>query len=99
MGNINQKECIKVNFTECLNNFDDHCGYLVTDDHEKYNGPTVKFMEIYVAYAGKLLKRCKLRRIGLFDNVTRAALKWAVARDTIRLHSPKNKEASNPCPT
>ncbi len=43
---MNQKECINVKFSEGLGIFDDHYGYPVVDDQEKYNGHTGKVVDI-----------------------------------------------------
>ena len=55
MGSVNQKECINVKFSEGLGIFDDHYGYPVIDEGEKYNGPTGKVVDIQgpQAHAGR----------------------------------------------
>jgi hypothetical protein len=46
MENINQKECIKVNFSESLGVFDRHYFYPQIDSQETHNGPTGKVKDI-----------------------------------------------------
>ena len=55
MGNVNQKKCINVNFSEGLGIFDDHYGYPLIDDQEQHNGPTGKVVDIQgpQAHAGR----------------------------------------------
>lgn len=52
---MNQKECINVKFSEGLGIFDDHYGYPMIDEQEKYNGPTGKVVDIQgiQAHAGR----------------------------------------------
>ena len=52
---MNQKKFISVKFSEGLGIFDDHYGYPVIDEGEKYNGPTGKVIDIQgpQAHAGR----------------------------------------------
>jgi len=43
---MNQNKFIGVKFSEGLGIFDDHYGYPLIDDQEKYNGPTGKVADI-----------------------------------------------------
>jgi hypothetical protein len=54
---MSQKEGISVSFSDGLGIFDDHYGYPVIDQEEKYNGPTAKVADIkgIQAHAGHYL--------------------------------------------
>jgi hypothetical protein len=53
--NMQHKESITVRFSKGLGIFDDHYGYPLIDDQEKYNGPTGKVVDIQgpQAHAGR----------------------------------------------